>query len=169
MKKDGLKKVISFIIGIILGLILVFNTIIIFQSIKKPDEVPSFLGYKPFIVASSSMEKAISKGDLLIVKKEDTSKIKVGDIVAYRQDKDYIVHRVFKINNDDTIETKGDNNNEKDDYVVNLNAIEGVYQACIPHLGNVLLYLSKPESLIIFLLIISLGGTTLLIIEEKKK
>ena len=169
MKKRKLQKIMLYVGGTLLSLILLFNIYIILQSILKPNEIPSFLGYKPFIVASSSMENTIYKGDLLIVKKESASKVEVDDIIAYKNNKDYIVHRVFSITNEGDFETKGDNNTDKDDYVVSKNSLEGVYKARIPYLGSILLYLSKTETLVIILLTIGLLGTILLILEEKKK
>ena len=169
MKKRKLQKIMLYVGGTLLSLILLFNVYIILQSILKPNEIPSFLGYKPFIVASYSMENTIYKGDLLIVKKEEASKVEVDDIIAYKNNKDYIVHRVSSITNEGDFETKGDNNTDKDDYVVSKNSLEGVYKARIPYLGSILLYLSKTETLVIILLTIGLLGTILLILEEKKK
>ena len=47
---DKLKQIISIIVLIITIPILFVNIVILADSAMHPDEVPSFFGYKPFIV-----------------------------------------------------------------------------------------------------------------------
>ena len=58
---------------IILVPILLINLYIIYQAKTNKDEVPSILGYKPFMVLSGSMETKIHRGDLIFVKEIDPS------------------------------------------------------------------------------------------------
>ena len=61
------KKVLSIIVLIILIPILLISLVILINSYVRPNEVPSFLGWKPFIVLSGSMETQISAGDIVVV------------------------------------------------------------------------------------------------------
>ena len=65
----------------LLVLVLVVNVTIILKSYIYPDRVPDFLGYKPFIVLSGSMEPAIQAGDLIITKVIEAEKVAEGDKV----------------------------------------------------------------------------------------
>ena len=71
-----MKKAISIIIIVILLPILFVNSVIIINSIMNPDKIPSFFGWKPFIVLSGSMESEIFPGDLAIVKNIGTEELK---------------------------------------------------------------------------------------------
>ena len=71
----------------------------------------SILGYTYFEVASGSMEPAISKDDLVIVK--IGSDYKERDIVTFYLNNEFITHRVVQIDSK-TITTKGDYNNSRD-------------------------------------------------------
>jgi len=50
------KKILSILILIILIPILLISLVILINSYISPNEVPSFFGWKPFIVLSGSME-----------------------------------------------------------------------------------------------------------------
>ena len=76
-----LKKVVSIIILIILIPILFVNGVILVNSFIHPDEIPSFFGWKPFIVLSGSMETEIDAGDVAVVRETDTASLKKGDII----------------------------------------------------------------------------------------
>ncbi len=86
------------------------------------DEVPSFFGWKPFIVLSGSMETQISVGDLVIVKEVDTS--------------------IFK---------KGDNNNIRDEGTVLPEQVEGIFICNISGLGNLAIFIQTPMGMIVSL------------------
>ena len=57
MKK--LKVILSIVAIVILIPILFISGVILINSYIKPNEIPSFFGYKPFIVLSGSMETEI--------------------------------------------------------------------------------------------------------------
>ena len=58
-KMQKIKKTISIIVILILIPILLISIVILVDSHTHPNEVPSFFGWKPFIVLSGSMEKFI--------------------------------------------------------------------------------------------------------------
>ena len=98
-----MKKVIYIICLILVVLILLLNILSITNS--------SLFGFRLFKVMTGSMEPTISTGSLILVKEEKEYKVK--DIVTYKNDNEYVTHRIVKIENDE-ITTKGDNNNTED-------------------------------------------------------
>ena len=116
MKKVG--KVLGYIVISVLVLLVILIGIVFVQKKTNPDEIPTILGYKPFIVLSGSMETELYKGDLAIVKNVDVNDLKVNDIIAFKDTDNYIVtHRIVEIIKDNGVTkfvTKGDNNNIKD-------------------------------------------------------
>lgn len=156
-KGENMNKVIT-VVGVIICLIfipiLIINTILIVKSYINPDTAPDFLGYKPFIVLSGSMEPTINTGDIAIIKKCKADEIKEGDIIAFRSGKSVITHRIVEINNSDSeskLVTKGDNNNSEDRYPVNLETVEGIFVYRIPKLGNFAMFLQTTLGTVIFI------------------
>lgn len=152
MKK--IKTIIITILLILLLPILFVNVVIIVNSYIHQDKIPSFLGWKPFIVLSGSMETQIKTGDLVIVKETDNTKLKDGDIIAFKNEDTVITHRIVeKIENKGKLQykTKGDNNNVTDDWYVSPENIEGIYKFKISKLGNVAMFIQTPIGTIICL------------------
>ncbi len=148
---EKIKKVIYIIAIIIMIPILFISSVILINSYIKPDEVPSFFGWKPFIVLSGSMETQIYAGDIAVIKTVDKNQIKENDIIAFKKDETVITHRIVKIEEKDgnkIFYTKGDNNNDIDQDTVSLDEIEGIYQFKISGLGNVAMYLQTPTGIV---------------------
>lgn len=160
MKKKSL--VLSIIFLVLIVPILIVNLTIIIKGKINSNEIPDFLGYKPFIVLSGSMESSINVGDLVIVKEIEASQIKKNDIIAFKNEDIVITHRVIEVINDEgdvKYKSKGDNNNVEDDFLVNGEDVEGIYVTKISGLGNILMFLSKPIGmLVIILTIIVMAG-----------
>lgn len=157
-KKVIALNIIKIILIIILLPIIFFNVVIITDSLLHPNEVPSFFGWKPFIVMSGSMQSELYANDVALVKEVDTSTLKVGDIIAFQESKDFVVtHRIVEItiNEEGQKEfiTKGDSNNEVDIGTVQLSQIEGKYMNKIPGLGKFLLFIQTPMGTVIAVLI----------------
>lgn len=151
-----MKRVLNIILLVILFLILFVNSVILISSWTKPDEVPSFFGWKPFITLSGSMETEIFAGDLAVVKEVDTSELKEGDVIAFRQDDIVITHRIQNIINEDgktKFITKGDNNNVQDVNPVYEDMIEGKYIFKVSKLGNVAMFMQTPLGMIVIIAI----------------
>ena len=151
------KKVISIIVIIILLPILFVSATILIDSYAHPDKIPSFFGWKPFIVLSGSMETQISAGDVVVVKETETQnlkKLKKGDIIAFKEGDIVITHRIDEV----VIEegnvkyiTKGDNNNTQDVGYVLPEQVEGVYQFKVARLGNLAMFIQTPLGMIVCL------------------
>lgn len=160
-----MKKILYYILFLVIVLpFLIFNLTLIIKSKLYPDKIADFMGYKPFIVMSGSMETTINIGDLVIVKKVNSSNIHTGDIIAFKNGDIVISHRVREVINDSgtyKFKTKGDNNNVADDFIVSSDAIEGIFVNKIPGLGSILLFLGKPIGLLMVILVIIIVSTAL--------
>ena len=160
-----MKKILYYVLFLVIVLpFLIFNLTLIIKSKLYPDKIADFMGYKPFIVMSGSMETTINIGDLVIVKKVNSSSIHIGDIIAFKNGNIVISHRVKEVINDSgtyKFKTKGDNNNVTDDFIVNSDAIEGIFVNKIPGLGSILLFLGKPIGLLMVILVIIIVSTAL--------
>lgn len=161
-RKEVLKTVLSKAIrgaGIavcgLLVLVLVVNVTIIVKSYIYPDRVPDFLGYKPFIVLSGSMEPAILAGDLIITKVIEPEKIAEGDIIAFQAEKNTIVtHRVTDVQTEEGLSflTKGDANTGADAKAVGVGELEGIYLCRLAGVGNFAMFLQTPLGMLLFVI-----------------
>lgn len=147
---NKVKKIISILVLIILLPILFVNGVILINSFTNPEEIPSFFGWKPFIVLSGSMETEIYAGDVAVVKETDT--FKKNDIIAFKTSEEIVItHRIIDIIEEDgqvKYITKGDNNNTEDSGYVLKEQIEGVYQFKISRLGNLAMFIQTPIGMI---------------------
>ncbi len=97
--------------------------------------------YQALTIGSGSMSPKIEKGDVIILKRVTTPKmknIKKGDILVYNHDNKIIVHRVIKKKSDDgkvKFVTKGDYNNAKDSWVVKSEDVIGIVKFKIKWIG----------------------------------
>ncbi|MBI4177685.1 MAG: signal peptidase I [Candidatus Aenigmarchaeota archaeon] len=106
-KKPGsvLRDVVETVAYAALG---VFIAVLIYQALIL------LLGTeRPVIdVISESMSPSINRGDLVIVKHAEPQDIKIGDVIVFDTLSQSlpVIHRVYKINDDGTFQTLGDNN-----------------------------------------------------------
>ena len=165
-------NIIKWVIVVVLAVLVIIIGSVFIQTKTNPNKVPSIFGYKPFVVLSGSMESEIYTGDLAIVKEIDPSTLKVGDIIAFKDEDGYVVtHRIKEIENVDGTKrfiTKGDNNNTEDNGFVTLDRVEGIYVFKIDGFGNVVLTLQKPVTLGIVLGVIILGGIIWIMADNNK-
>ena len=149
-----MKKILSIICIIILLPVLFVNSVILINSWIHPDKIPSFFGWKPFIVLSGSMESEIYSGDIVVVKEVDKKNLKVNDVIAFKNDDIVVTHRIVEIVNENGTTkyiTKGDNNNTQDkDYVLPEN-VEGLYQFKVSNLGNLAMFIQTPTGMLVCL------------------
>ena len=153
-KMQKIKKAISIIVVLILIPILLMSIVILVDSYTHPNEVPSFFGWKPFIVLSGSMETQISAGDIVVVKEIDTNELKKGDIIAFKDGNIVITHRIDEVTEIDgktQYITKGDNNNTQDIGYVSPEQIEGVFKFKVSRLGNLAMFIQTPLGMIVCL------------------
>lgn len=104
-------------------LISIFIGILFFFNIKINGPIIKIFNCSFLVVSSGSMFPELAIGDVIIIK--ECEDYKVGDVITYNVDNDYLItHRIIERNGDNFI-TKGDNNNIKDSDFVNKRNIEG--------------------------------------------
>ena len=171
-KKGIVGKVCKIIFFSIAFIILLLAAMIMYKANTDPDKVPDVFGYKPMIVLSGSMETSIYTGDLVFVKIVDTDTFQVGDIVAFRNEKNTVTtHRIIEIVNENGqtyFRTKGDANNAEDANLVSMDDVEGIYIWRIAGFGNFLMFMKEPIGLILVLLVILVVGLLWLYLVNKK-
>lgn len=146
------------LIIICVPLLIVFATIAIKANINH-DHLPDFMGYKPQICASNSMENMFVVGDVTISKAVEENQLNQGDIITFwdvKHDKVY-THRIAEIKKDENNKkiylTKGDMNSAIDPDAVEFDRIEGKYVGKIKYIGKLILAIQKPTGLIVAFLI----------------
>lgn len=155
-QKTTLGKTITgfgYLVCVILAMVFIINVTMIVKSYAHPERVPDFMGYKPFIVLSGSMEPAIKAGDLIITKKIAPEKVAVGDVISFRVENDIVVsHRVTEINTEGGVSflTKGDANVGMDAVEVQPETIEGLYIWRGGGWGRFALFLQTPIGMLAF-------------------
>jgi signal peptidase len=119
----------------------------------------------PFgVIEGDSMLPLFQKGDILVVQGVKTEKISVSEVIAFAPPYEYesqypplIFHRVIdKIYGPDgevLFQTKGDNNQIPDPFLVPAKNIYGVQRGLIPYIGWIFIFLRNPIGLAIILLV----------------
>ena len=148
-------KILSTIICIIILFFIVFNITLIVESYINPDELPSFLGIKSFVIVSESMEPTIITNDVIFIVDTSKENLEVGDIISFRTG-DYInTHRIVRIeeqNGEDVYITKGDNNSNEDRTPVKFQDIEGKYLFRLSKIGKITEMLKSRITLVVLLI-----------------
>lgn len=148
MKKFISSPIARYIILSLLAAAIGMNVFLLNASRLAGDAVPMPFGYGASVVLSGSMEPALSVGDLLIVREQDS--YKTGDIVVYQSGSMPVVHRIMDIS-DETVITRGDANNA-DDQPFPVTAIKGQVITVIPLVGYVVWALKSPVAVVIMLI-----------------
>lgn len=104
-------EIILNIIIILMSIVVIFAAAYVVQTRVMKKDYANIFGYTGFEVITGSMSGTIEVGDVVIVKIDDS--IAENDIIVYRQENDFITHRVVNINGD-ILTTKGDANNSED-------------------------------------------------------
>jgi hypothetical protein len=104
-----------------------------------------YLGYNETYIDSWPVRNGFSVGDMPIIR--GVEEYKVGDVIVYSVSylKDPIIHRIIKINDDNTYQTKGDNNPGQNphEYLVKNEQIHGKVLFIIPKLGYLKVIINK--------------------------
>lgn len=151
------KKIKNIIEYILIFMVIFVNAALIMKSAKNPDKTPDLFGKKAFVIVSGSMIPEIQIGDVVII--NDTTNVKINDIIAFRKGSTVVVHRVVDemvIGGEVMYQTKGDNNNMPDVELVKISNIEGVYSAKIPFIGKALMFLYNNLTIVIIVIVVIL-------------
>ena len=131
------------------------------MATKDDQNVASILGYTPLVVETDSMKPTFESGDLIFIKKCDTSKLNEGDIITFHTiiDNQYALntHRIQKIDEANGVRsytTIGDNNNGvADQHVISDGDIVGKYIGHVSGLGKVMNFLSSSMGFLIVIVL----------------
>jgi signal peptidase len=95
-------------------------------------------GVKPTVIYSGSMQPSMEVGDIAIVSDVPVDSIKEGDIIQYRTETAFVIHRVHRIYEEEGSKlfiTKGDANSDPDDTPILPDQITGKVIFNLPKLG----------------------------------
>ncbi len=163
----NIKNIIVKLIYVLLIPIIIWDLLIMVQTIRNPNEVPSVNGIKTFCIVSGSMRPEIDINDVVIVKEVPETEINVGDVISFNTDGEIVTHRIIAIEkgqyNKNLYITKGDANNVEDEEKITYEDIEGKYINKIPKVGKIIFALKSKTTLVIVLAVLIL----LYMIEQK--
>jgi len=167
-----MKKLFSFFSRLTVVLLAIFLCISLFLNLytrvslgKIEDGYFIQSGYACAIVTSGSMENAVFKDDLILIK--GASSYKKGEIATYVSEKGTLItHRVIEVTENGYV-MKGDANNSPDGEISRQRFMGRVYFV-VPAVGLVINELSSPVGLI-FLAVFSIGLFLILKITKKPK
>jgi len=163
--KEIIYKCFSVLIYLLVFVILIYLFINEITSIK-------ISGYEAFVIVSESMEPQINTGDIVIIKPIPEKDIKVGSVITFEKNNEYITHRVTKIENEENKKlytTKGDNNKVEDLEKTEYSQIKGIQVGKIPFIGKLVLKASNQKVIIIVLILVILLYRRAKKIDNKKK
>ncbi len=143
--KKMTKKIIKYIILIILIILFIINLILSFE------ENTHILGIYMFNIVSESMEPTFYKDDLVVVKKCSEKELHKGNIITFNQDDRIISHRIDGITKEKgeiKFITKGDNNEVRDQELVEVQDIYGKVLFSIKKIGKFIHYIQNARGFI---------------------
>ncbi|MGE5329071.1 MAG: signal peptidase I [Deltaproteobacteria bacterium] len=148
---------IKYVMIVLLAVVLAYLVFLIIGVRSNPEKIKSVLGYIPMTVASGSMSPNLNAGDLIIVKETKPEKINYNDIISFKfEDNRIITHRaieVFKNSNEVKIQTKGDANDDVDDWDVSNKNLIGVVCFKIPLGGYFVKCMASWKGIVIMMVI----------------
>lgn len=157
-----IQRIISILIYAVVIPVIIINFVILIQSYINPNGIPSFFGYKTFVIISKSMEPTIMTGDAIFIKEVPENQIRINDIISFHDQGDMNTHRIIQMTKEKGIinyTTKGDNNKNPDKDRVTYNEVEGVYQFKLNGFGPIADTIKNKATLVvllIFLILISI-------------
>lgn len=117
--------------------------------------IPVLWGNRPLVVISGSMEPILKVGGILYYEKINLDDFKKDDILVYQLNEHIVSHRIVNIN-EYGFETKGDNNNSNDSYIVDKNNVIGRGNNwSIPYIGYYADFIYNHKYLLIVMIILS--------------
>lgn len=124
-------KILKTILLALLGMLLIINLTMLYQTNIKHEEIPRVGNISVFNIVSKSMEPTINVNDLIVIQKCTEEEIQKGDIITYeKEDGTIVTHRIVKISEEEgqnVYTTKGDNNAVEDDEKISHEQVQGKY------------------------------------------
>lgn len=157
------KRLGTVVLSIVLWIVILVAALYAFTTMATRDNqnVANILGYTPLVVKSDSMAPTFSAGDLIFIKKCDTSPLEEGDIICFHTiiDNEYALntHRIKSIESVGdarSYTTIGDNNNGiTDQHVISDGDIVGKYVGHLTGFGKVMDFLSSSTGFLIVIIL----------------
>jgi len=127
------------------GLLIVLVILVVFLALSP------LVGWRFDIILSGSMEPSVGTGDLAIVGPTTWGDLRVGDIIifnsTYRDGQ--VCHRIIEIDiSNQTIQTKGDANEDPDPFLAHPEDIVGKVHMSVPYLGYLVQCIRGPLGII---------------------
>lgn len=151
------KKIANIIIFILMIIVIILLYTFVETNILKKDYVNIF-GYTVFQVETGSMAPTIKIDDIVIIKLG--ADINQDDVITYKKDRNFVTHRVVKIDEQE-ITAKGDNNNVEDE-VIKKSQVIGKVVYTVKNVGvwkkvftNIKVIISITLTIILFILVIA--------------
>lgn len=167
-KQFNRKKSIGETIGdaiylIIIIPLLIITLMVIYQSITKPDKIPDIFGYKLFMILDENMDETLEYGDLTFTRNISADKLKIGDIVAFRNIANTVtIHRIEEISETEEHSKifimKTQENEADDTRNVKEEKIEGILTKRIPKIGLWIMVFQEPLVTLAVIVIIAIIG-----------
>lgn len=129
----------------------ILNTWMFINHVVLKKEVPQLFGYAQLVVLSGSMDPTLKVGDLIVVHEEQAYEEQ--DIITFRTETAPTTHRIVETKDTGFI-TKGDANNVEDEGIVTKNQIYGRVVMVIPKVGEWMLFMKQPVSMLIMILVL---------------
>lgn len=158
-----MKKIGTILVSIVLWVIILVAALFAFTTMATKDDnnVSSVFGYTPMVVKSNSMVPTFEKGDLIFIKKYDTSKLEEGDIICFHTiiENEYVLntHRIKSIEivgGARSYTTIGDNNDGiADQHIISDGDIVGKYIGHWPKVGKIMDFLSSSLGFLLVIVI----------------
>ena len=158
----ALKKGVTIIVSIALWGVILLAALFAFTTLATRDtaNVSSLAGYTPMVVKTDSMAPTFYSGDLILIKKCDTSKLTEGDIICFHTiiNNEYALntHRIEEIDEIENMRsytTKGDNNAIADTHIISDGDIVGKYVGKLSKFGHVMDFLSSSMGFLIVIVL----------------
>jgi len=125
-----MKRIVEYVSAVILGLAMVLGLGVLLG--------PNF-GWQTDKVLSGSMSPAVKVGGAVVTQEVDPATIQAGDIITYRSPDNgrLTTHRVVEVLSQDPprFQTKGDANENADQYVVSTEHFVGKVRLSVPYIG----------------------------------
>ena len=150
------KKLAETIILIVIAILA-----IVFLVFYRPVSLLGDTLYEP--VYTGSMEPALPVGSVVVIKPVNPETLKIGDIICFKlsEPTTTVTHRLFNITSEGFI-TKGDANEDPDQWTVKKENVMGKAVFTIPFIGYIGYFVRTPIGLI---LLIVLPASLIIILE----
>ena len=142
-------------------IISIATIIAIFLLFYRPVSLAGDTLYEP--VYTGSMEPAIPVGSVVVIKPVDPENLKIGDIICFKLSESAITsvtHRIFNITDEGFI-TKGDANEDPDQWIFKRENVIGKVILTVPFIGYIGYFVRTPIG---FILLILLPASAIIII-----